>query len=243
MTAVTGVSGSGKSTLVNDILYKALSRALHDASDTPGAHDRIEGIFEIDKVIDIDQSPIGRTPRSNPADVHQRLQPDPRADVADAGGARARLRAGTLLVQREGRALRGVRGRRADQDRDALPARHLRDVRRLRRQALQPRDAPGALQGQVDRRHPRADRRAGARGVREHPGDRDDLPHARRSRASATSSSGSRRRRCPAARRSASSSPRSWRGGRPAGRCTSSTSRRPACTSTTSRSCWASCAR
>jgi excinuclease ABC subunit A len=64
---VTGVSGAGKSTLVNQILYPAVARALHGSDRPVGAHTRIEGVAEIDKVIDIDQSPIGRTPRSNPA--------------------------------------------------------------------------------------------------------------------------------------------------------------------------------
>ncbi|MDO5155487.1 MAG: excinuclease ABC subunit UvrA [Eubacteriales bacterium] len=67
MTCVTGVSGSGKSSLVNEILYKHLARDLNRARIKPGAHDGIEGMEQLDKVIDIDQSPIGRTPRSNPA--------------------------------------------------------------------------------------------------------------------------------------------------------------------------------
>lgn len=67
MTCVTGVSGSGKSSLVNEILYKRLARDLNRARTIPGKHKRIEGLDQVDKVIDIDQSPIGRTPRSNPA--------------------------------------------------------------------------------------------------------------------------------------------------------------------------------
>jgi len=66
-TAVTGVSGSGKSTLVNEILYRSLANRLHRARLRPGTHERIEGVEQIDKIINIDQSPIGRTPRSNPA--------------------------------------------------------------------------------------------------------------------------------------------------------------------------------
>ncbi|MDO4344539.1 MAG: excinuclease ABC subunit UvrA [Eubacteriales bacterium] len=67
MTCVTGVSGSGKSSLVNEILYKSLAKKLNRARTIAGKHDRIEGVEQLDKVINIDQSPIGRTPRSNPA--------------------------------------------------------------------------------------------------------------------------------------------------------------------------------
>ena len=67
LTCVTGVSGSGKSTLVNDTLYAAVARTLYRAHDEPAAHESIEGIEHFDKVINVDQSPIGRTPRSNPA--------------------------------------------------------------------------------------------------------------------------------------------------------------------------------
>lgn len=67
MTCVTGVSGSGKSSLVNEVLYKGLQKQLYNTKTTPGAHKSIKGVNEIEKIIDIDQSPIGRTPRSNPA--------------------------------------------------------------------------------------------------------------------------------------------------------------------------------
>ncbi len=91
LVCVTGVSGSGKSTLVNEIVYKALANRLNRVRVKPGDHDGVEGIDCFDKVIDIDQSPIGRTPRSNPADLHEALRPRARAVRADARreGARA----------------------------------------------------------------------------------------------------------------------------------------------------------
>jgi excinuclease ABC subunit A len=74
-TCITGVSGGGKSTFTIETLYKAAARRLHNASDAPAPHDRIEGLEQFDKVIEIDQSPIGRTPRSNPATYTGAFQP------------------------------------------------------------------------------------------------------------------------------------------------------------------------
>lgn len=88
LTCVTGVSGSGKSTLVNDTLYAAVARQLYRAHDEPAPHDAIEGMEYFDKVINVDQSPIGRTPRSNPA-TYTGLFAHPRA-MAEVNTAKER---------------------------------------------------------------------------------------------------------------------------------------------------------
>ncbi len=155
LIVVTGVSGSGKSSLINDILYRALARHFYRASEPPGEHDEIAGLEHLDKVIAIDQSPIGRTPRSNPATYTNVFNHIRDSDGEDPGGAHPRLQARPLQLQRPGRPLRGLQGRRADQDRDALPAGHLRHLRGVRGQALRAGDARRALQGARHRPDPR----------------------------------------------------------------------------------------
>ena len=99
---ITGVSGSGKSSLIADILYKKLAQDFYRAKERPGEHDAIEGIQNIDKVIDIDQSPIGRTPRSNPATYTGAFTPI-RELFADCAGIKAaRLQAGRFSFNVKG---------------------------------------------------------------------------------------------------------------------------------------------
>ena len=117
---VTGVSGSGKSSLVNEILNKTLLATLNHARTRPGLCDGIDGMEYLDKVIDIDQSPIGRTPRSNPASLHGAVQRYPGPVRVHQRGEDPGLWAGTVQLQRQGRSVRGLRGQRHPADRNAL---------------------------------------------------------------------------------------------------------------------------
>ena len=170
-------------------------------------------------------------------DLHRIVHADSRAVRAGEGSARARLRAGPVFVQRQGRPLRSLPGRRPDQGRDALPARRLRAVRRLPRPALQPRDAGDPVQGPQHPRRAVDDRRAGARVLRAGAGGRAQAAHAARRgsglhHARAVGDHAVRRRGAAGQARAASCPSAT-----PAARCTSSTSRPRACTSTTSSCC------
>ncbi len=158
-TCVTGVSGGGKSTLVD---RDTVQGAGPPAARGPRARRRARP----DRRHRADRQggrhrPVADRPHPalQPRHLHRRVHADPRLVRGPAGGEGARLPARPLLLQRQGRPLRGVPGRRRDQDRDALSARRLRAVRGLQGQALQPRDAGGAVPRQVDRRRARHDGR------------------------------------------------------------------------------------
>ncbi len=161
-TCVTGVSGGGKSTLLVDTLYASVARKLNGASIVPAPHDRIEGLEHIDKIIDIDQSPIGRTPRSNPATYTGAFTPI-REWFAGLPESKARgYEPGRFSFNVKGGRCEACQGDGVDQDRDALFAGRLRHLRRLQGQALQPRDPGGDVQAKIDRRRARHDGRGGA---------------------------------------------------------------------------------
>ena len=120
LTCVTGVSGGGKSSLIIETLYKAMARRINNARVVPGDHKDIKGLEFVDKVVDIDQSPIGRTPRSNPATYTGAFTPI-RDWFAGLPESKARgYKPGRFSLQRERRPLRGMPGRRRHQDRNAF---------------------------------------------------------------------------------------------------------------------------
>ena len=181
--AVTGVSGSGKSTLVNEIVYKALANRLQPPAGEAGQARRRRWDRRL-RQGDRDRPAADRAHAAiEPGDLHRSVHPHPRAVLAHARCEGARLQARAVLVQRQGWALRDLQGRRTDQDRDALPARRLRAVRDVQGEAVQPRDARGAIQGQDDLRRARDVGRRGAAVLREDPEDPPQAADVARRRA------------------------------------------------------------
>ena len=181
LVCITGVSGSGKSSLVYEILYKKLNQRINNGRDLPGKHDDLLGVEGVDKVVKIDQSPYRAHPAQQPGHLHRRLYSRPRAVRQPAGIAGARLQAGPVLLQRQGRTLRGLPGRGLQPNRDAVPSRRHRPLRDLPRPALQPRGAGSHHAGQAHRRRAEHDggHRAGVlHQLPAHPPQAGD--HARR---------------------------------------------------------------
>ena len=152
LIVVTGVSGSGKSTLVNDILYRALASEIYGSHEAPGTHGKITGIENIDKIIRIDQSPIGRTPRSNPATYTGLFSPI-RDFYAMLPESRERgYKPGRFSFNVKGGRCEACQGDGLQAHRDEFPAGRLRHLRRLPRPPLQPRNAAGEVQRQAPSR-------------------------------------------------------------------------------------------
>ena len=148
LVAITGASGSGKSTLINEILYKALWKRLVDTRTLPGEHDGVDGIEHVHKVVNIDQSPIGRNSRSNPA-TYIGFYDTIRDLFARAAVRRARLQGRALQLQRQGRPVRGVPGRRRHHDAALLHARRRSHLRHVQGRAVQRETLEVTLRGKT----------------------------------------------------------------------------------------------
>ena len=141
LVCVTGVSGSGKSTLIEDVLYKALRKAKGQPSETPGAFDRLEGAEQVDDVVMIDQSSIGRTTRSNPASYVGAFDVVRELFANETRGPGARLHARHFQLQFRHRALPHLQRQWLRARGDAVPLGRVPALPGLRRQALSRRDA------------------------------------------------------------------------------------------------------
>ncbi len=238
LTCVTGVSGSGKSTLVHDVLYAALKRAKGDWDRKVGAHRRLEGAELVSDVVLVDQTPIGRTPRSNPVTYLKAFDPDPRAASPRPRTPQSRgLTASHFSFNVPGGRCEACQGEgevRVEMQflADVFVPCEQCDGKRFKPQVLEVRYRGKNVNQVLDLTvrealHVLQQRRRRCCGA---------CRCSTRS-ASATCGSASRRPRCRAARRSASRLPRTCPRTAASGCSTSSTSRRPACTSTTSRSC------